>query len=477
MATGQNIKTFTAFDIEKYQQGLLSPKERHDLEKAALDDPFLADALDGYHNTPVNIIADITELKNRLADKTEESKTVFLPATGKRAFPWFRAAAMIIAVAGAGLLVYQFAFPKNENTDIARLNKVEDKKTLAAPDSSKTIATEQADVAATPGKKDEPRTGVIQPGSPGSSNETIKQDVEDIATPADASVVAKNDDVKSSNNNISVPAPTGNAASAPVTASGAANNNNSYKSLEADTKTAAAKRKDAENAAAKEVNAGVLNETANRQNRNVAVNRNAEQLNNQYRANIFRGRVTDANNNAVPFANVTNLEDNVGTYTDARGNFNLISPDSVLNVQIRGLGYNDNNLQLRNNVSNAQVVMQEDKSVAAQTISGKKINSERRANNPNFKLENEPEPEDGWDNYDSYLVNNLTVPDDVKGKQSGGGQVEVSFEVNKYGEPINIKVTKSLCARCDQEAIRLIKEGPKWRRKARNGKTTVAISF
>ncbi|MBL7709654.1 MAG: carboxypeptidase-like regulatory domain-containing protein [Chitinophagaceae bacterium] len=475
MATEHTIKTFTALDIEKYQQGLLSPKERHDLEKAALDDPFLADALEGYHSTPVNISADLTELKNRLAEKTEEKKVIPLDTTaGKRAFPWLRVAAMIIAVAGAGLLVYQFAFNKKEEANIARYkyNKDEDKKPAGVPDSMKAVTDGNAVISTAPGTTDKKNAVTTQPGSL-SSNETVKEDAKDVT--AETNAVAANDDVKSSNNNISAPSRPDNAANAPVTVNGAANNN--AKALEADTKIAAAKRKDAENASAKEGFVGVLNETASRQNRNVTANRSAEQLNNQYRANIFRGRVTDANNNAVPFANVTNLEDNVGTYTDARGNFNLTSPDTVLNVQIRGLGYNDNNLQLRNNVSNAQVVMQEDKSVAAQTISSKKINAERRANNPNFKLENEPEPEDGWDNYDSYLVNNLSIPDDVKGKQSGGGQVELSFEVNKYGEPINIKVTKSLCARCDQEAIRLIKEGPKWRRKARNGKTTVTISF
>lgn len=129
MATEHTIKTFTALDIEKYQQGLLSPKERHDLEKAALDDPFLADALEGYHSTPVNISADLTELKNRLTEKTEEKKVIPLDTTaGKRAFPWLRVAAMIIAVAGAGLLVYQFAFNKKEDTNIAQATTAEEKK-------------------------------------------------------------------------------------------------------------------------------------------------------------------------------------------------------------------------------------------------------------------------------------------------------------------------------------------------------------
>jgi len=51
-----------------------------------------------------------------------------------------------------------------------------------------------------------------------------------------------------------------------------------------------------------------------------------------------------------------------------------------------------------------------------------------------MKLE-EPEPADGWDNYDSYLANNLNAPEDIKDIKSkqGGGNVEVSFEVDANG--------------------------------------------
>ena len=57
MAIDNNIKNFTADDIEKYHKGVLSAKEMHDLEKAAMDDPFLADALEGYAVAGVNATA------------------------------------------------------------------------------------------------------------------------------------------------------------------------------------------------------------------------------------------------------------------------------------------------------------------------------------------------------------------------------------------------------------------------------------
>ena len=74
MAIEKNIKTFTASDIQKYHNGLLSAKEMHEMEKAALDDPFLADALEGYAMPGVNVVSDIADLKNRLAERTERTK-------------------------------------------------------------------------------------------------------------------------------------------------------------------------------------------------------------------------------------------------------------------------------------------------------------------------------------------------------------------------------------------------------------------
>lgn len=48
---------FTAQDIERYYSGQMSSIEMHQLEKAAMEDPFLADALEGYGytHTPARI--------------------------------------------------------------------------------------------------------------------------------------------------------------------------------------------------------------------------------------------------------------------------------------------------------------------------------------------------------------------------------------------------------------------------------------
>ncbi|HEX5652349.1 MAG TPA: carboxypeptidase-like regulatory domain-containing protein [Chitinophagaceae bacterium] len=470
MANDRTIRTYTAADIEKYQQGLLSAAERHALEKAALDDPFLADALEGYAVAGVNAKSDSADLEKRLSDRISEKKVIPLTG-GKSGFPWLRAAAMIILLAGAGLLVYQLGFNKKINeSEIAQSPA---KTEVKSPDTIN--ADVQNNQAGLLNKADSTVSSASV--SPGVGTQTITQN---------NSYTTRDNNTRAGN---TVPLPQFdtvlarpsaiNELATDKPASAELKKQNDEKDLIASRKLPVTKMVTPSQPIAKEREnevAGV--KQADEENYKKAAERSQKEGYYLKTANIFRGRVTDLQNNAVPFANVTNREDNVGTYTDAKGYFNLTSPDSVLNVQVRSLGYNDNNARLYNNVRNNQVLMQEDRSLNEVVISQKKPNASSRARTNNMKLENEnePEPEDGWDNYDSYLANNLNIPEDFKKiKQTGIDSVRLSFEVNKYGMPVNIKVLKSLCERCDQEAIRLVKEGPRWKRK--KGRTTVTVSF
>jgi Gram-negative bacterial tonB protein. len=75
-------------------------------------------------------------------------------------------------------------------------------------------------------------------------------------------------------------------------------------------------------------------------------------------------------------------------------------------------------------------------------------------------LSETPEPVIGMKKYGEYLKNELRRPSDecrdVKGK------VVFQFAVDPNGRPYNFVVLKSLCASADEEAIRLVKEGPDW---------------
>ncbi|HEX6191407.1 MAG TPA: carboxypeptidase-like regulatory domain-containing protein [Chitinophagaceae bacterium] len=472
MAKENDKKHFTAADIERYHQGLLSPKERHALEKAALDDPFLADALDGYAYAGANTTADLDSLQQRLENRIsnkQNSKVIALSERKKTSYPWLRVAAMVIVLAGAGLLVYQLGLNKKDQ-DIAMTTQAE--KQQVSVDTNTVNTTVTSDSVTQKPTLELTNTNV-QPQTPANSDvgsttfpaQTIPADtIQSSLAQTDNLAERKIETAPSAREDKETKAPARDEVT--VTAAGAAK----PRRLANDQENVQQGKKETDRS--RMGNSGIDTDAQ----KGFANSKRAENNYNLINANTFRGRVTDNNNNPVPFANVTNVEDNVGTYADARGYFNLTSPDSTLNVQVKSLGFNVYSAQLRNNVPNNQVVLQEDKSLNEVVISNKKPNASTRAKDANMTLE-EAEPEDGWDNYDTYLANNLVVSDDYKYKKSSTNDVKVSFEVNKFGEPVNFKIVKSLCTRCDQEAIRLVKEGPKWKRKARRGRTTVTISF
>ena len=452
MSTGNHIKHYSALDIEKYQKGELSQTERHAMEKAALDDPFLADALEGYASAETDIGKDMVDLRNRMSARLGHGKLVPLASANKKQYSWMKVAAMLVILAGAAIIASQFLFNKKP-ADIA----VNEKQNIPATDSLNSVvnpANQNVSLqdSVQPNKDVVEKTTSAQAGgaatAPRKNDETVIE-ASDQGMPTARSERDSRKDIEV--NNIQT-----QPAASEELAKTEAKEKQLYNKQQADRELAAKR------AAANEpqvINQGVL--SRNRSNN----------------TNIFRGRVTDNSNRGLPFANVTSLRDNVGTYTDVSGYFTLTAPDSVINVQVRSLGFDINYAKLRNTSPTNQVVMAEDDKKLAEVV----VNSRKANSTPSRALEKpkevEPMPVDGWDKYDLYLANNLNVPADYSSKEGGQKQVELTFEVNKRGEPVDVKVEKSLCKSCDQEAIRLVKEGPKWTRPSKKARAKVIVIF
>ncbi|AMQ00783.1 hypothetical protein AY601_3927 [Pedobacter cryoconitis] len=81
-------------------------------------------------------------------------------------------------------------------------------------------------------------------------------------------------------------------------------------------------------------------------------------------------------------------------------------------------------------------------------------------------------PVGGWVNLDTYLNDNNKL------RGTGDRLVELSFLVDNEGNPADLKVTKGIDKQFDEEAIRLIKEGPKWERpKDKESRVIYTIAF
>ncbi len=72
-----------------------------------------------------------------------------------------------------------------------------------------------------------------------------------------------------------------------------------------------------------------------------------------------------------------------------------------------------------------------------------------------------PEPIGGYERYEEYLKHSLKRPTDHICKDRKG-KVVVEFSVNSLGQPFLFDIKQSLCGTSDNEAIRLIQNGPKW---------------
>lgn len=192
----------------------------------------------------------------------------------------------------------------------------------------------------------------------------------------------------------------------------------------------------------------------------------------------FDVTVTAADNTPLPFANVLVLNENVGTYADAKGRFKLVAADSILNIRIRAAGYVSQTYPIKSFTEN-RIVLNEQQ-VAAKDIV--QLNNKKMPGTmPKMKVQLDTllnvEPADGWSNYDAYLSNNV-IPSSSILEKNIHGEVEVTFDVQSNGTVSNVNIAKSLCAACDEEALRVIKEGPQWKvKKGKKDKGKIKVKF
>ena len=101
---------YTSADILKYHQGKLTPIEMNALEKAALQDPFLSDALDGFvaHEQAAS---DLIELQQKLSQKQQAKKKAVI-------FSWKKYYPIIGVAASVTLLLFLGYMLSNQNNNI-----------------------------------------------------------------------------------------------------------------------------------------------------------------------------------------------------------------------------------------------------------------------------------------------------------------------------------------------------------------------
>lgn len=113
-----DMQTYGYGDIERYLRQKMTPQEMHAFEKALMDDPFLADALEGFSTSDVELAGKhLYEIESELKGEKQKGKVVAMPLQ-KRS--WWKVAAVILLVATGGVLSYSLLTKKGAEKNIAQ---------------------------------------------------------------------------------------------------------------------------------------------------------------------------------------------------------------------------------------------------------------------------------------------------------------------------------------------------------------------
>ncbi len=444
MKGDNNNIIYTAKDIEQYLSGNLSSMQMHAMEKAALDDPLLADAIEGYAGMKYNQWNDqLTALQAAIADKGSVAKVIPLHKPKNN---WRKLAAAILIIGAGTTLTYVLTNNNPEEKDTAIAQTIPAKDTVV-----QTVPVEESSVTASLNPTaSETKEVLTTTNGPVAKSVTSTGDRTALITDPEPLALSDNNITVAVPDNTKIPPP-----SAPVSSN--ANNNAQLSEV-------------ASNGLSKQASKTGDDEVMNRQRSISKPNAKKETVLNNY----FTAQVVATDNTPLPFTNISIKKDNFGTYADARGMVRLISTDSILHVEVRSVGYLPKVYALRNNQAHTKIVLQEDEMAQQdKVVIGRAQHSNQRSRRATLLTDAavNVEPADGWDNYNTYVANNLEIPEDML-KRDIRGEVELSFDVKKNGTITNLKVNKSMGIEYDEAAKRLIREGPQW--KVKKGKKTSA---
>ena len=464
MKDEKNNISYSAGEIVQYLKGELSAGERHAMEKAAMDDPFLAEAMEGYEGMEnKEWQTQLDSVRQKIADGEKSVKIITLR---RPALKWWRAAAAILVLGGGTTLAVWLSTEKTKDNlpQIARVNPGF-QVNPPEPKPSSLFATDS-------NVKDE--FAVMNRQKSKVSPELMHDSVTTIyPTVADSSFIFK----------------PGNTSQADMVKQDKPN------------KVAILEQNNANVPVVNNKPTGVLNNAGNA-NESVATNGSVVQTNVSLEENAkkraeqksaflkrsaalnhnFGAQVVGPDNTPLPFANINIKDENFGTYADVKGMVRLVSTDSLVNIEVRSVGYTPRNYILHSNRVQDKIVLSEDENAikSITNVKGKDLARNKQASRRATVIKDSVanvEPADGWDNYGTYVNNNFDIPEEVLKKESHG-EVELIFDVKSDGRITNIKVGQSNCDDCAEAAKKLISQGPQWKvKKGKKASARIKMQF
>ena len=397
-------------DIERYLRGELSPAEMHALEREALDDPFLAEALEGIeHAGTEDFLYDVHQLR-RLVDDRLHRRRRGDPRT-VRVWAWasgIAATLLLIAISG----FFAVSLLRQQST----LSKAEDPPKVSAPTSDTLSMNTKSDSAASAHQPLAMETPRARPSTKSQLKDPQKQKRE----------AASKKEIDE-----------------PLAESGLQGENES------------------DNAAADLALADVTAPAAERVQPAPESLRHAKRSASESVAEVItvvKGTVMSTEGEALPGVNVSILGTSVGTVTDPDGRYEIAVPaDTTLVFSF--IGYEQLEAQVAPG-SIVDITLNEDITALSEVVIVSGTGNPTGSSAPaTFTT---AEPEGGKRKFMQYLDSAVVYPQQAL-NNNVAGRVTVRFTVGADGRLSGFEVLRGIGYGCEEALIEAIQQGPAWR--------------
>lgn len=417
--------------IRRYLAGELDNKAMHALEKRALDDPFLADALEGFAGRRPDQRVHLADLTKRLETRLKQNEKAIFTLN----YRWLAAAGVLLVVV-VGLL-WTMQLRNGKESTLAQVN-------TTVSDSSITDTLQYFN-------REEPVAwGKTTPEKPLA-----------VSIPSDTALLARR-------KNRSVAAPV--AAEVPTSSAmmGREEAANPPVALHVQEDSVGGRLAVSPVASApKDIQAAEMTEKV------------AAAYSPRVTTRLIQGRVTASSvEGGLPGAAVSIEGTGKGVVTDKEGNFSIRVADTTkdLKLVVAALGFGSQRMDLDGKDNNLDITLKKQENALSDVV----VTSYGTKKRAKVKAEvyQLPAPVIGYEGYREYLSKNVRYP----GSAAAGnitGKVRVSARVMPDGTLEDVRITRRLQPDCDAEALRVVKEGPEWK-PASDGKATrvqIDVSF
>jgi hypothetical protein len=442
--------TYKFEDIQRYLQHKMSAQEMHAFEKAMMDDPFLADAIEGYRKSNGQVsTTHLADIERQLTEGKEKARVVAMPSHKNS---WWKIAAIVLIILTGAAISYQLLnnsttkdIPKEVAATKPQASPIATDSTVTsfeAPADKKPVGLQQAatsrDNVAFNYKRKEPanRNGALPSSSSLQSIEASRQTANDVAR-IDNEMAGKKEEMLTS-------APSAIRDSVQMSIASRS------MSIRGDTVQRALQGRAAGmqvSALKKETQATKINE--------------------------FKGSVTDDAGAPVAGAAVIVKSSNRGTTTDGEGNFTIKAADTSVHVVVSSVGLLAARAKLTNSAKDNKIVLERNNNSLSEvvvTAVGKKNKKNNKFNNKGSAV-----PEGGWDSFEKYTGAQIRNFEDST-NNTYSGDLEIEFSTDKKGRPQNIRIQQQADKATIDKAKEIIQNGPKWTGKKRD-KIKVTLHF